>query len=159
MLVLDPNAIWATYLSGEFHQPQHKKVLAVMEPYVKALPLVLARQLDNLVTLRSLLKSRIAFLDYCLTHDLPEAMSTAGPDYLRGKGSLVTRLLVDIIAAHRLVLASIPGLLERLEYADEIEYIVDQFELNEAMAAYLYDSKLTIGPLLLEQPIIFTRHT
>lgn len=159
-MIITPEAIWLAYENDKFHQPQPAMVLQRMKPFVMALPLLLADRLDLPANLPIILEARIDFLRYCLAYQMAEVMLADKSD--RRLRSIMTaklnRLLENIIQAHEEILADVPAFLAGMEITED-EYVVSQFELNQEMSNAYYRGTLTIGQLLLDQPLIFVRHT
>lgn len=158
MLTLNPEQIWQAFLRSEFTLAQDPNTLAVMEPFVKSLPVVLSSYIDNFVCLRSLLKSRIAYHEHTLAHGLPKELAENGPSTLMGKEREIALVIETAIIEDRTILDHLCEFLDS-EGISEEEYVIERFGLTDSLADRFLAVSLTIGEIICYEPIIIARHT
>jgi hypothetical protein len=146
-------------MQDERYLAQPAFVHKAMRPFVEAMPEVLSPFLGLPVNLENILKTRIEFHLYCLRNNYCEVVAASWPGDKKGPSPRMMRqMLQQIILVNRIVLDNPQEMLDRTELAED-EYILRHFDLNDDAIAAYYTGQLTIGQLLLLQPMIFIRHT
>jgi hypothetical protein len=127
--------------------------LQLMEPYIRALPEILADDLDKLVTFQLLYSAKLRFLQYCRDGDMFGRASTVHPDLVGADSDIVDTLRASLDALIEEMVELEPKLSEILAAQGLTEDdLFAKVGLNDALQALHQAGTLTLGDLLATQP-------
>jgi hypothetical protein len=131
--------------------------LVMMEPFIKALPEILADSLDKPVTLEVLFDAKLRFMQYCLDNGIGERIRTTMKDVLADEeladtADMMTGVLGDLIEQMKEMAPQLNEMLADQGVTEEQVFASSQVGLNENMLSLHKAGTLTLDTLLANQP-------
>lgn len=145
-----------------------EELWSALEPYIEALPEILGEDLlDESVTLTTLLKAKAAFIRYRLESDYTREMVAAIPEeqlFFVGMGNeevtarmeALTRGALQFLEA---IVEDVPCFLQALDVTEEQAILGLKPVLSPENLKKYRAGKLTIGDILLSQPMLIVKIT
>ncbi len=127
----------------------------IIRPFIEGSVTALDSQLDTVVTLQTLADAKVAFLRYCLEHNLGRAMSNA-LGVSEGMLTMMLQRLVDMFAQ---ITSDMDAFLKENGITEDEVMAGPQIGLNATCKQKWQDGTLTIGELLLLQPAIILQNS
>lgn len=124
-------------------------------PFVEAVPLALAKFLDQRVTLNALLGAKIAFVRHCLDHGFIEAMPL---DAFGASRETMRGVLESVLGKAMEMLENLPGMLFSMEVSEEDVILGPRVGLNPENQELYRAGNLTIEQVLRTQPSIILKN-
>lgn len=149
-VVPTPEAVWEVINADPEFLESSKPIREAMRPYVEALPVILADQLQDKVTFDSLKKAKLVFLQYCMANGFVQAMVEAMPHPLRSRSNMPELIEKSM---NQVIEATANGSSRAIQVQNLSSY------MNEKAMALYESGALTIGGLLMVHPMYMVANT
>jgi hypothetical protein len=155
--VVDPKEIWKALRRDSEFSLQTVKMQRVYRPYTEVIPVVLKKLLDQPVTFDSVIKAWVVFHRYCIRNGFVEKSIQASPRELRkfaeGSEGFIKKATLAMCDMLMNLIKNNPEVF-LVEKTEDRVLLVEKFGLS-GEALEMYDKgELTIGKLLVTQPLI-----
>lgn len=158
-----PQEVWDALLKHPEFASQPPAMQKALRPFVEATPTVLADLLDQIVTVETLMKAKIAFLRYAVGNGFIEASVKATPkaqrDLFDGMVDMLKSALETAIDMLEEIAKDVPGFLKENEITERDLLVNPKVGLSGKALSLFDKGKLTIGELLRLQPSIIVKNT
>lgn len=160
-----PEAIWMKLNEDQEFQAQPEAVRKVTQPFIEALPTILANQLDLPVTLNNLTQAKFDWMNYCLKNGYIEACMAVMPDeafnfYSREEmPDVMKELLEQALEMATGLIGHVEELLEEYGVTEDQILLQPKNGFNAEIRERYLAHTLTIGDVLLIQPAIITKNS
>lgn len=160
--------VWIALMAQEeFTSQTPEAVMEAMRPYVEAMPEVLGQELlEKKVGLGSLFEAKVAFIRYCLENAYLEKTTEAIHEdeffFMGGPENAVAMMrasLEQLLPLFSEIAADVATFLESRGITEQQALSNPQFGFNAENLVAMQKGKLTIGGLLLSQPLVIIKNT
>ncbi len=164
-LITGPQVLDAIMKSEEYSS-YPASMRAVADTFVIAIPEILKDQLQEPVTLTSVMNAKVMFLRYCVDHEYVKKAVAATPEGSLGGmsadsvTSLMQNMMSQAIVIAERVVKDLPAVLESQGVDEELMMAHPKgIGLNPETLDLYKTGKLTIGYLLLMQPMVIFKNS
>jgi len=164
MTSVTAEAVWNKINEDPEFLQESESIREVARPFIEALPIMLAEQLDSPVNVMNVNKAKLTFLRYCVDNGYVAAATAA--TYGNALDFLVDGVLLETFES------TLKRAIETLEFINEMmprlesgglsndEIMLSQkANLNQETRKEYLEGALTIGRLLAIQPMVIVRNT
>jgi len=165
MTTVTSEAVWTKIGDDAEFLQQPEAVREATRPYVEALPNVLADSLDQPANLNNTMRAKFLFLRYCVDNGFIKAAVEAMPEEALGfldredMFPMLESALAGAIEMADELTGDISALLEENGVTEDEVMLSPKVGFNTETAAMYRAGELTIGELLVAQPMIIVKNS
>lgn len=158
MSTLTGAEVWAATIADPKFQaevPEGDVRREVIRPFIEAAPTALADFLEQPVTLKTLLESKVAFLRYCLDNGFAQKVA----DQVGGMSALMEPVIEATIEGLVEMLTTIPEVLKAEGVSEDAVLQGPRIALNPSNFERYRSGTLTVEDVLRTQPGVILQNT
>lgn len=160
-----PEEVWKKMQEDAEFLQQPETVQEATRPYIEALPVILADLLDQPASLDNTMQAKVKFLRYCIENGYITAVVNAMPEEafiffsredLPGMFEGMLSQLIDMLEE---LTGDVSALLKAQGVTEEEVMLGSNVGLNDEARLLYQSGSLTIGKLLVVQPMVIVKNT
>lgn len=157
--------VWTAINEDPEFLEQPEAMREATQPFVEALPVILADLLDEPATLSNIMKAKLIFLRHCLANEFIAKAVAAMPDeslsFIEREDMipLMDSALRKAVNLIELMTSDMPAFLKANEITEPEVMMGSNLGLRHDALGFYESGKLTIGKLLATQPMVIVKNT